>query len=109
MNSGRPFEHAAEAAILGLDAGREVPRPLPRRHPRVEARGVHLGAGRAEQDLRGGGQRFVVEVAEPDHGALLALVLQQPSGVVAQGDRLGRAHAERVAGVAGAFALVERG
>ena len=66
-------------------------------------------APRAEQDLGGGGQRFVVEVAEHDHGALLALVVQQPSRVVAQGDGLGGAQRERVAGVARARSPSSRG
>jgi hypothetical protein len=73
-------EHAAEATILGQDARCEVPQPLPVAGiVEVEAARVDLRAGRAEQDLRGGGQRLVVEIA-----ALLPLAVV-PSHVVHPG------------------------
>jgi hypothetical protein len=79
-----------------------------RRHRQLEASCVDLRAGWAEQDLGGGGQRLVVEIPKHDQGALPALAVTQPGGVVAQRDGLGRSQCERVAGVARALALVAR-
>ena len=105
ISSRAAVEDAAEGAALG-EHRRDVPQALGvALVGRVEAGGLELRAGRAEQDLRRGGERLVVEVAEHDDGPAL---LQQRGGVVAQRDRLGGAQGERVAGVARALVLVAR-
>ena len=74
----------------------------------VEAGGVDLRAGRAEQDLRGGRERLVVEVAEHDDARAPARAVEQRGRRRRSGDRLGGAQGERVAAIAGPLVLVAR-
>jgi hypothetical protein len=84
-------ELAAEAAGFG-NAGREVPEALAvALVGAVEAGRPDLGARGSEQELGGGGQRLVVEVAEHDQGALLSVAVETARGGVAQRDGLGGA------------------
>ena len=58
-------------SLLSRDARGEVPKPLRVTVVGVvKAAGTNLRAGRPVEDLRGGGLRLVVEIAEHDNGTL---------------------------------------
>ena len=105
IDSLRPPIFAAEALGFG-EAWGQISQPL---HVPcvgvVKAGGGDLRAGRAVEDLGGGGLDLVVEIAE-HHQRCLVVAGQQVGGSGAEGDGFGGSAIQRVGAESGALALV---